>query len=67
MKITFQPSGREVQPPLGATVLEAMRLAGLTPDAPCGGSGTCGKCGVYVDGVGRGGCTTPVRPGKNGQ
>ena len=34
MKITFQPSGREVQPPPGATVLEAMRLAGLTPDAP---------------------------------
>ena len=63
MKITFQPSGREVQPPPGATVLEAMRLAGLTPDAPCGGSGTCGKCGVYVDGVRRLACQTPVRPG----
>ena len=50
MKITFQPSGREVQPPQGATVLEAMRLAGLTPDAPCGGRGVCGKCRAALDG-----------------
>lgn len=35
----------------GMTILEAERQAGLTPDAPCGGNGKCGKCSVLVDGV----------------
>lgn len=30
------------------TLLEAMRLAGLNPDAPCGGQGKCGKCKVFL-------------------
>jgi uncharacterized 2Fe-2S/4Fe-4S cluster protein (DUF4445 family) len=30
------------------TILEAMRMAGLSPDAPCGGQGKCGKCLVDV-------------------
>ena len=30
------------------TVLEAEIAAGLHPDAPCGGRGTCGKCKVRV-------------------
>ena len=30
--------------PLGVTVLEAEIRAGLEPDAPCGGQGSCGKC-----------------------
>lgn len=29
--------------PLGVTVLEAEIRAGLEPDAPCGGQGSCGK------------------------
>ena len=28
----------------GISLLEAQRLAGLQPDAPCGGQGKCGKC-----------------------
>lgn len=30
------------------TILEAEIAAGLKPDAPCGGHGTCGKCKVQV-------------------
>lgn len=32
----------------GTSVLEAMRLAGLSVDVPCGGQGKCGKCLVDV-------------------
>lgn len=36
----------------GTTVLEALRMAGLSPNAPCGGTGKCGKCLVEIrDGV----------------
>ena len=37
----------------GITILEAMRLAGMEPDAPCGGQGKCGKCLVYLPESGR--------------
>ena len=30
----------------GETLLEALRRAGVAVTAPCGGNGTCGKCGV---------------------
>lgn len=36
----------EVQP--GSTLLSAQIKAGLHPDAPCGGQGTCGKCLVDI-------------------
>lgn len=32
----------------GATLLDAARLAGVTVDAPCDGTGTCGKCRVKI-------------------
>ena len=32
----------------GLNLLEVQRIAGLNPDAPCGGQGTCGKCLVDV-------------------
>lgn len=34
----------------GEMLLDCLRRAGLAPDAPCGGHGTCGKCTVLVDG-----------------
>ena len=34
--------------PEGTDLLEAMRMAHMTPDAPCGGKGKCGKCTVFV-------------------
>ena len=36
----------------GTTLLQALRMAGLHPDAPCSGKGTCGKCRVTVE-IGR--------------
>lgn len=34
----------------GDNLLAILRNSGLTPDAPCGGNGTCKKCRVLVDG-----------------
>ena len=34
----------------GTTILAVLQQAGLQPDAPCGGRGTCGKCKVWLDG-----------------
>lgn len=49
-KVTFQPTGRTVQVPAGTPLLDAAASAGFTLDAPCGGSGSCGKCKVRVHG-----------------
>ena len=43
-EITFLPSNRSIRVPEGITILEAARMADLSPNAPCGGRGTCGKC-----------------------
>ena len=48
--VLFQPNNVEVQVDSGTTLLQAQILAGLHPDAPCGGKGTCGKCRVILDG-----------------
>lgn len=42
----FTKEKTEVTVKEGTTVLEAERIAGLSPDAPCGGAGKCGKCMV---------------------
>lgn len=52
--IPLQPDGGSLQEPLqisveeGTNLLEAQILAGLHPNAPCGGQGKCGKCLVRV-------------------
>ncbi len=46
--IQFEPMGISCQAVRGTTLLAAMIDAGLTPDAPCGGKGTCGKCKVEI-------------------
>ena len=58
--VTFLPSGTSVTVPAGTTVLQAQIQAGLHPDAPCGGKGTCGKCRVELDGREVLACQTPV-------
>ena len=58
--VTFLPGGICVAVPEGATVLDAQIRAGLRPDAPCGGRGTCGKCRVVIDGKEVLACRTAV-------
>ena len=48
--LLFQPQGISVSVESGSTVLQAQILAGLRPDAPCGGKGTCGQCRVILEG-----------------
>jgi uncharacterized 2Fe-2S/4Fe-4S cluster protein (DUF4445 family) len=48
IKITFQPSGRNVYVLPGTLMLEAAGRAGIILQTPCGGKGTCGKCKVRI-------------------
>ena len=49
-RVTFLPQKLTVSVPAGTTLLQAQIDAGLRPDAPCAGRGTCGKCLVTVNG-----------------
>jgi len=56
--VQFLPSGMKVDVPIGTTILEAARTAGVFVDSLCGGDGVCGKCRVIVRrGLIRGGTT----------
>ena len=46
--IQFLPGGQTVTVAEDTNLLDAARNAGLTPNAPCGGKGTCGKCKVRL-------------------
>ena len=46
--VKFLPSDKTVTAPLGFTVMDAAHLAGVFIEAPCGGSGSCGACAVYL-------------------
>ena len=48
--VTFLPGGKTVRVEPGTDLLQAQIRAGLRPDAPCGGKGTCGKCKVMLEG-----------------
>ena len=50
VQVTFLPRNISIPVQPGTTLLQAMIAAGLHPDAPCGGKGTCGKCRVLVGG-----------------
>lgn len=58
--VTFLPSGVSVEVEAGTSLLSAEVMAGLHPDAPCGGNGTCGKCRVMLDGQEVLACETAV-------
>ncbi len=49
-RVTFEPKHITVSVAPGTTLLHAEIIAGLHPDAPCGGRGTCGKCRVWLEG-----------------
>lgn len=46
--VSFVHEMKTVEVAPGTTLLEAEIAAGLTPDAPCGGMGLCGKCAVDI-------------------
>ena len=48
--VLFLPENISRQVPAGTSLLQAQSMAGLRPEAPCGGKGTCGKCRVILDG-----------------
>ena len=58
--ITVLPQQRKLEAAAGESLLSVLRSASLGPDAPCGGSGTCGKCRVLVDGTKVLACRTVV-------
>ena len=62
VRVTFEPSGRAIHVLPGTTVLEAAAQAGLTISTPCGGGGTCGKCGVQMP---KGACEASPADGEH--
>lgn len=46
--VTFQPADVTVDVPVGTTLLDAARRAGLPLASTCGGRGTCGDCAVRI-------------------
>lgn len=58
--VTFMPQGVSVEVEPGTSLLSAQIQAGLHPDAPCGGKGTCGKCRVRLGQQEVLACQTPV-------
>ncbi len=60
-QVYFVREKKKIEVPEGTTILEAQRLAGLRPDAPCGGAGTCGKCRVMVDSQPVQACQTQIQ------
>lgn len=59
-KITILPRNMEIYAPGGSNLLEILREHHLSPDAPCGGQGTCGKCNVRIDDQVRRACSVTV-------
>ena len=59
--VTFLPHQITIHVEPGCTLLQAQIAAGLRPDAPCGGRGTCGKCLVEVNGHCVPACSTIVQ------
>ncbi len=58
--ITVLPQQQNILSAEGENLLQVLRYAGLAPDAPCGGKGTCGKCKVMVNGKQVLACQTTV-------
>ena len=49
-RVSFLSHGITIDVEAGMTVLEAARLADVTIESPCNGTGKCGKCAVYLNG-----------------
>ena len=51
-RVFFLPPHVSVDAEPGETILDAARKAAITLEAPCDGTGTCGKCTVTLPGRG---------------
>lgn len=51
-KVVLPELDREIEVADGATLMDAMIVAGISIDAPCGGHGSCRKCAVEMRGAG---------------
>lgn len=49
-RITVLPQKQSIEAAAGDNLLSVLRSAKFSPDAPCGGTGRCGKCRVMIDG-----------------
>lgn len=47
-EVNFQPVGKRVDVPAGASLLQAAREAGIELTSACGGQGHCGQCRVNI-------------------
>ncbi len=61
--VRFQNQENSLQLKTGETLLHALRQAGYSLPAACGGKGRCGKCRVSVNGVSRLACKTVAHSG----
>ena len=50
LTVTILPQGKKLTARDGSLLLDILRKYDLAPDAPCAGTGNCGKCTVIVDG-----------------
>jgi uncharacterized 2Fe-2S/4Fe-4S cluster protein (DUF4445 family) len=62
-KVRTALGDRDVEAVRGANLLDALRANDIPIAANCGGRGTCGKCGVIIDGVRKLACESVVEPG----
>lgn len=59
-RVTILPQNQNIEAAAGENLLHLLRRAGLTPEAPCGGGGRCGKCRVTIDGAEALACQTAI-------
>jgi uncharacterized 2Fe-2S/4Fe-4S cluster protein (DUF4445 family) len=59
-RVTVLNTKQNIEAVAGESLMRVLRDAGIAPDAPCGGNGTCGKCTVLVDGIPVLACRTVV-------
>ncbi|MDR1579601.1 MAG: ASKHA domain-containing protein [Synergistaceae bacterium] len=62
VKVKTARGERGVEAVTGANLLDVLRANDIPIAANCGGRGTCGKCGVIIEGVRRLACETKVAP-----
>lgn len=60
-ELTILPAGKRLTVKPGTNLRQAILAAGVWLDSPCGGRGTCGKCGVRLNGQSVLACQTVIR------